>query len=221
MSTSTAPSSTPISTSEPSQDYHILATSSRADERTRVVKHDESFGVFDPAGMIHADPGSELGIYHRGTRFLSMFELAIARRSPVLLGSTVRNDGVLVAHLGSPDIPDLAGGALDRDQVHVSTTSFLWNGAWHARLAVHNYARREIQISLAVLFAADFVDVFEVRGVKRARRGTMRAPVVEASCVTLGYDGLDGHARLTRLELTPAPRTITGSHVEYIVTLAP
>ena len=53
MSTSTGTSSTPA-TSEPSQDYHILATSSRADERTRVVKHDESFGVFDPAGMIHA-----------------------------------------------------------------------------------------------------------------------------------------------------------------------
>jgi glycogen debranching enzyme len=221
MSKSIATSSTPITTPEPSPDYHILATSSRADERTRVIKHDESFGVFDPAGMIHADAGGELGIYHRGTRYLSMLEFAIARRAPVLLGSTVRSDGVLVAHLGSPDIPDLAGGALDRDQIHVATTSFLWNGAWHARLAVHNYARREIQISLAVLFAADFVDVFEVRGVKRARRGAMRAPVVEASRITLGYDGLDGHARLTHFELTPAPHTVTGNHAEFIITLAP
>ncbi len=177
--------------------------------------------MLDPAGMIRADPGGELGVYHRGTRFLSAFELAIARRSPVLLGSTVRRDGVLVVQLGSPDIPDLAGGALDRDQVHVSTTSFLWNGAWHMRIAVHNYARREIQLELALVFGADFVDVFEVRGIRRVRRGTLRAPVLEASAVTLGYDGLDGHARLTRLELSPAPRTITGHHAQYLVTLAP
>jgi glycogen debranching enzyme len=171
--------------------------------------------------MIRFESGGELGIYHRGTRFLSMFELAIARRSPVLLGSTVRSDGVLVAHLGSPDIPDLPGGALERDQVHVEMTSLLWNAALHTRLAVHNYARREIQISIALVFRADFVDVFEVRGVKRVKRGTVKPPSVERSSVTLGYDGLDGCTRTTRVELQPAPNAITGQHAEYIVTLAP
>ncbi|HEY1813663.1 MAG TPA: glycogen debranching N-terminal domain-containing protein [Kofleriaceae bacterium] len=197
-----------------------MSVSSRADERTRVVKHDESFGVFDPAGMIPRQDGADLGVFHRGTRFLSMFELAIARRAPVLLGSTVRRDGVLVVHLGSPDIPDLAGGALERDQVHVAVTSFLWNAAWHARFAIHNYARREIQLAFDLHFDADFADVFEVRGMQRARRGVLREPAIEKTCVTLGYDGLDGRARLMRLELSTPPHAISGHHARYELSLS-
>ena len=94
----------------------------------------------------------------------------------------------------------------------MSTTSFLWNGAWHVRIAIHSYARREIEVDLALVFGADFADVFEVRGIRRVRRGMLRAPVVEPAAVTLGYDGLDAHARLTRLELSRAPHTITGQH---------
>src|SRR6476661_69907 len=88
------------------QDYYILATSSRADDRTRVVKHGESFGVFDPSGSIRRAGIGELGIYHEGTRFVSLFELAIERRRPLLLGSTVRTDGVLIVDLANPDMPD-------------------------------------------------------------------------------------------------------------------
>src|SRR5258706_7112936 len=101
-----------------SQDDYILATNSRADERTRVIKHGETFAVFDTAGTIRPEGYGELGIYHDGTRFLSTFELAIARRRPMLLGSTVRNDGVLVIDLANPDIPDFPGGPLDRDSIH-------------------------------------------------------------------------------------------------------
>lgn len=107
------------------QDYHILATSSRADDRTRVVKHGESFGVFDPAGTIRRAGVGELGIYHEGTRFLSTFELALARRRPMLLGSTVRNDGVLVIDLANPDMLDFPGGPLDRDLIHIGVTMCL------------------------------------------------------------------------------------------------
>src|SRR5258706_13644555 len=119
-----------------SQDYYILATSSRADERTRVVKHGETFAVFDTLGTIRREGFGELGIYHDGTRFVSVFELALARRRPMLLGSTVRTDGVLVVDLANPDLPDFPGGQLDRDSIHVGATVLLWRGAWYARFLV-------------------------------------------------------------------------------------
>lgn len=201
-------------------DYHILATSSRADDRTRVVKHGESFGVFDTAGTIRRAGVGELGIYHEGTRFLSTFELALARRRPMLLGSTVRNDGVLVIDLTNPDMLDFPGGALDRDLIHIGVTMCLWDGAWYARFHVHNFARRSIDLDFAMTFGADFFDVFEVRGMRREHRGTMQAPAVERDVATLSYRGLDDHVRLTRIEFLPAPVRLTATRAEFSLHLA-
>jgi glycogen debranching enzyme len=203
------------------QDYYVLATASRADDRTRVVMHDDSFAVFDAAGTFRRAGMGELGIYHAGTRFLSTFELAIARRRPMLLGSAVRHDAVLVVDLANPDIPDFPGGALPRDTVHVASASCLWDGAWYARFAVRSYAQRPIELDLALMFAADFADVFEVRGMKREHRGTLRAPVIGADRVALGYDGLDGVARVTQLTFAPTPRELIAQRARFTLALAP
>jgi glycogen debranching enzyme len=205
------------------QDYYVLATAARADDRTRVVMHGDSFAVFDAAGTFRKAGLGELGIYHEGTRFLSTFELAIARRRPMLLGSTVRNDAVLAVELANPDIPDFPGGALPRDTVHLASQSCLWDGAWYTRFTVRSYAQRAIDLDLAMMFAADYVDVFEVRGMKRDHRGTLRAPVVDAErgSVVLGYDGLDGRGRTTRLTFSPAPSELLAARARFHLALEP
>ena len=99
-------------------------------------------------------------------------------------------------------------------------TSFLWEGAWYARFSIHNYARRAIEaLELALVFSADFADVFEVRGMRRLRRGTQRAPVVEPGTVTLAYDGLDNRARYTHLTVTPPPKALLGTRAELAFSL--
>src|SRR5688572_19099725 len=127
-------------------DYYILATNARADERTRVLKHGESFGVFDRAGSIRPTGLGELGLYHDGTRFLSGFELALERRRPLLLGSTVRRDDVLIVDLANPDITDGREHTLVRDTVHVFESSCLWDRAWHARIRVLSYATEPLDL---------------------------------------------------------------------------
>ena len=52
-------------------------------------------------------------------------------------------------------------------------------------------------------FEADFADIFEVRGHRREKRGQLLEPRVEDSAVVLGYLGLDGLRRETRIELEP------------------
>src|SRR5262245_7569919 len=76
--------------------YSILATGSRPDERTRVLKHGESFGVFDRGGAIRSEGLGELGLFHQGTRFLNTFELFLDDQRPLLLSSTVRRDNALL-----------------------------------------------------------------------------------------------------------------------------
>ncbi len=51
--------------------FRILADSSLADERTRVLKHGDTFGVFDHYGDIKPEGLGEEGLFHDGTRFLS------------------------------------------------------------------------------------------------------------------------------------------------------
>jgi hypothetical protein len=55
------------------EQYYILATTSRTDDRARVLKHGESFAVFDRGGSIRPVGLSEMGLFHEGTRFLSGF----------------------------------------------------------------------------------------------------------------------------------------------------
>jgi glycogen debranching enzyme len=202
------------------EDYYILATSTREDERTCVIKHGDSFGVFDRAGMIRQAGIGELGLYHHDTRYLSKFEIAIERRRPLLLNSTVLRDNVLHVDLANPDLPDRAE-PLPRDSVHLFVQSFLWQRGWHARLQLHNYALCEVDVELSLLFDADHADIFEVRGVHRMRRGRHYPPVVGRDEVALLYQGLDGVLRTTRLSFRPPPAGIAPHRASYQLRLLP
>src|SRR5690606_1385107 len=54
-----------------SDQFYILAKSARIDDRTRVLKHGDTFAVFDRFGDIDPFGPAELGIYHGDTRYLS------------------------------------------------------------------------------------------------------------------------------------------------------
>ncbi len=76
-------------------------------------------------------------------------------------------------------------------------------------------------MDLILEFEADFADIFEVRGVPRKRRGQLLEPRVGESRVDLGYLGLDGVRRETRVELSRAPSVITAQQMEVPIRLAP
>ena len=85
--------------------FYILATSSMNDDRTRVLKQDELFGVFDRFGDIHSYVLGEQGLYLEGTRFLSRFLFKLNNDRPLLLSSTVRDDNaVFSVDLTNPDV---------------------------------------------------------------------------------------------------------------------
>ena len=85
--------------------FYILASSSMADNRTRVLKHGETFGVFDRYGDIQPVGRGTQGLYHEGTRFLSRQELFLDNDRPMLLSSTVKEDNALLAvDMTNPDL---------------------------------------------------------------------------------------------------------------------
>ena len=66
-----------------------------------------------------------------------------------------------------------------------------------------NYDLKRHVITLTIDFAADFVDIFEVRGQSRSRHGKHAADLVGPNTVILRYRGLDKIERTTSVCFSP------------------
>ncbi len=153
--------------------FAIVADSDRAGAPRRVLKHGDTFGVFDLLGNVLALENGEHGLYHAGTRFLSRFELLLGRRRPLLLSSTISEDNTILAvDLTNPDVVRDDHLLVPRGSLHVFRARTLWNGHSVERIRLSNHSRHPIQTPVALHFDADFADLFEVRGTHRERRGT-------------------------------------------------
>ena len=202
--------------------HYILATSSRIVERTYVLKHDDMFAVFGPRGDIATIGTSSQGVYHDGTRYLSLLELRLNDVRPVLLGSTTRHDNhAFGADLTNPDV--VVGGTvvLPRDLLHIFRYRFLWNRTCYERLRLMNYGPSSLSVRLVYEFGADFSDIFEVRGTPRPARGTFRPAEIGQQSVSLPYLGLDGVVRTTRLSWGGLPVALSPSEAAFEIDLRP
>jgi glycogen debranching enzyme len=202
--------------------YYILATSSLADDRTRVLKHGETFAIFDRYGDMQPLGIGEQGLYHEGTRFLSRLVLRIGRDRPLLLSSTVKDDNALLAvDLTNRDITLDGQVAVPRGTLHIFRTKFLWQGSCYERLRIYNYGLISVDVPLHLHWDADFADIFEVRGLRRERRGYNLEAVVKDDGIMLAYEGLDGVTRRTWLRCFPTPVDASGSQLRVDIKLPP
>jgi glycogen debranching enzyme len=202
--------------------FYILASTARADERARVLKHGHTFAVFDHYGDVTPVGIGEQGVFHEGTRFLSRLALRIGRVRPLLLSSTVKqSNDLFLIDLTNPDISLDGQVVIPRGTLHVFRTKFLWNGACYERIRISNHGLQALQFALNLRFEADFADIFEVRGAVRPRRGERGPEVIESTSVSIPYVGLDGVLRQTVLELDPAPQELTASHARFDLQLEP
>jgi glycogen debranching enzyme len=202
--------------------FRILAAASLADERTRVLKHGNMFAVFDHYGDITHEGMGEEGIYQDGTRFLSGLILELEGARPFFLSSTVRdeNDQLAIA-LTNPDLLDGDQMRLPLGTLHLAVRRFLWNGVCYQQLRVNNHGLVPVHAVLKLHFQADFADIFEVRGMKRKARGDDLRPEVSRETVVLGYRGLDGVTRHTRLRFDPPPTQLSASAAVIELELRP
>jgi glycogen debranching enzyme len=202
--------------------HHILAASSLADERTRVLKQGDTFVVFDHYGDIKPGGLGEEGLYHEGTRYLSCLLLELEGNRPFLLNSTVRDENdQLAVTLTNPDL--LRDGSVwaPLGTLHIALKKFLWQGVCYQQLRVKNHGLDLVEVCLALYFAADYADIYEVRGLKRKARGEDLRAEVTGDRVVLGYWGLDRVVRHTLLQFTPQPFILTASTARLDLSLRP
>ena len=202
--------------------YYVRATSSLADDRTRVLKYGETFAVFNRMGDVEALGPVQFGIFYADTRHLSRFTLRINGREPMLLSSTIReHNGFLAVDLSNVDNTVDSKIELHRGTIHLFRCKFLDRACCHEQIRVLNYNLETLQASFSVRFDADFADIFEVRGTPRKREGERLPSRVQTDEVTLAYRGLDDVERRTRIHFSPAPQSLTEEHAQFDLTLKP
>ena len=202
--------------------YYILASSALADDQDLVLKEGDTFGVFDRSGDIRPIGLAEEGLYHEGTRYLSRLALRFGPQQPLLLSSAIKQDNALIAvDLTNLDISTDGAVIVPRGTVHLSRVMVVWDGVLYQRFTFRNYGLAHIATPFVLGFDADFADIFEVRGTLRPRRGQALPADVTRESVVLGYRGLDGVTRRTRIVIQPAPHALTATEASVDVVLAP
>ncbi len=201
-------------------EFYIRSSSARVDVRTRVLKQGDTFAVFDRFGDIETFGTGELGLYYQDTRFLSRLTLKLGKDRPLLLSSTVREDNAVMAvDATNPDAWRDSEIVIPRGTLHVFRSKILWEKTCHERLRIHNYGRAAVDVSFTIEFDADFVDIFELRGMNRERRGRHLETEVTKSGLVLGYQGLDNRVRRTRIIFDPAPTRLNDSVATFQIRL--
>ena len=203
-------------------EFYVATGFPPVEERIRVLKYGPMFAVFDRYGNIRSSGLGEHGLYNDGTRFLSRLTLSLGETPPLFLSSGVRSDNSLFsADLTNVDILSGDEVELPRGTIHMVRSRLLWDGVCYEQLRLTNYGSSVVQLPLRIEFAADFADVFEVRGVSRPRRGERLPDIVDEDRVRLRYRGLDGFIRCTELCCYPAPAEISSSHMSMRTELKP
>jgi glycogen debranching enzyme len=187
-----------------------------------VLKWGETFAVFNRLGDVEAIGVGEQGLYHRGTRYLSRLVLRMGDKMPQLLRSTVQSDNAFFTlDMMNPDVYRDGTLLLPRGAVHLFRSKFLWQDVCYDKLRLANFHSYPIETSISLEFAADYSDIFQVRGTKRDRIGEMLPAIVKEDRVVLSYRGLDGILRCTQLQFSPVPEKLSERSVRFRVALDP
>jgi glycogen debranching enzyme len=203
-------------------EYPVGASAQLADVGTRSLQHGDTFLVCDRRGDLHGQGHRQLGLYHRGTRHLSHLRLHLEAQRMLLLRSTVRHDNVLLAvELMNPDLRAHDGSELEHGALHLRRERFLFGATMHEHIELVSFANRAVPLALTLELGADFVDLFEVRGTDRERRGQASPPEETEREVRFVYQGLDGVRRTTTVRFDRPVRRLGRGRYQLELELPP
>ena len=186
-------------------------------ERLMALKDGDAFLVADDWGDLK---GGADGLFVDDTRLLSRLVLTAGTARPSLLGSGVSQDNVFfTCHSTNRPLPPMGGRSAPAGVLHIERRRFVRDRRMFERVRVVNHGVEDVLLPLAFDFAADFADIFEVRGTPRTHGGRADAPFHDGRCVTFGYTGLDGVGRSSCLSFSEPPARLGGSRAEFMFSL--
>lgn len=198
---------------------------SHAGESTAVekltLKRGDFFAVTSRLGNIAPAGARDMGFFREDTRFLSYLELLVAGGPPVVLSTQTSTD--YITQVDMTVTTREFGGIFLGDPVnfiHLRREQLI-HGHFVDRFTLTNFVTHPIDFWIELRFAADFADVFEIRGMRRERRGTYYRPIVDRDRVLFRYRGLDGRRYRTEMRAIGAPADLESDRARFRFRLEP
>ena len=183
------------------------------------LKDGHAFLVADHNGDI---TGGAEGLFDRDTRVLSRFVFLVGERHPTRLSCAVsRDNAVFTVHSTNRAIPPVNGRGTPRGAIHIERRRTMHGERLYERVRCTNFGLDQVMLPLVFEYAADFRDMFEVRGVRRARRGMPLPPQLLGRHVLFAYEGLDEIVRISTVVFSEPPWRMDERRAEFMFTLAP
>jgi glycogen debranching enzyme len=200
-------------------DPYVLRGAASATVEKIALKHGDAFMVTDSRGDL-PDGVQEAGLFWHGTRFLRTCDLFLGGRQLVPLSHSISDEeGSCQIDMTNPYLRIDAEHGLLQGTLHVRRVLELQGRRLTQTITLTSFELSPVPITLGLKLGADFRDIFEVRGLKRAARGTQQPPTVDANVAVFRYLGLDDVTRETRVELDPPAHRVLQDGVFWTVEL--
>jgi glycogen debranching enzyme len=178
-----------------------------------------TFLISDKAGNV--PEGTELGLYHEDTRFLSRYELSLDGQPPLALTAQASDPYAAVYFLTNRVLHGVPHG-----QLGIIRRRRVTDGL-HEELEITNYGDDEAVFTIELVVDADFAHLFEVR-----RKVEVKAPPVKRKRsfrIVLAEEGYSLHMRYKQgslvrrlaIHLSQMPARVGGGRFRYDLCLAP
>jgi glycogen debranching enzyme len=189
-----------------------------------VIKAGGAFLCARRDGEIPAPAAGGEGLYYADTRILSELRLCLAGHEPVLLSHSIESGYRAVVNATNPELSDHAP-TIPQETLNLRRT-LLIDDRLYLLVELRSFWREPVSVPVDLRLAADFADVFEVRGVRhRATRGHEMVPKLDGAEARFAYEGQDRLLQQTLVEFDPPPAAghVEGErvHARWQLALAP
>src|SRR4051812_21274284 len=171
------------------------------------------------SGDIAPARAPDVGFFHDDTRFLSFMEMRVGGMRTVLLSSSTEKTFLSQIELTTSNIHLRDSFDLPENTIHIRREQMLDRDVMLERIAFDNFNLNRVEVKIEIEYAADFVDVFQVRGMAREEPGQYYQPLINENSIGFHYRGRDNVMRHTLIEMDPPPAEIEGQTARWDLSL--
>jgi glycogen debranching enzyme len=180
-----------------------------------------SFFVANLAGDLMPPSAPHIGLFYHDTRFLSQLQLTVNGDPPTILSSSTERSFATKVELTARG--KSSGTDLDfpMHTVHIHREQLLSGGILYDTYSYQNFHGAPTLMNMEIVYDADFMDIFQVRGLLRGRSGRYYRPIHSSERLLFVYEGLDTRLRSTEIRFFTKPRSIRERTASWEIKLEP